>query len=142
MYYKISKGVEYDDRTWDKINWGRCARSSKGLIEVLKTYEMAKRCLDEIREGLEKQGLNWTLETILKHSHDWILSKGEKNERKVRQRFLDAVAQQRSNNADKTKGTLISAGEVLDSLRNLKVIGDAIGSQDGSTDNDDGKLGA
>jgi hypothetical protein len=141
MFYKITKGVEYDDRIWDRKNFGRCMASATDLLEICKTYEEAKKCLEELAEKFIKTDLSWTLETIVKHSFDWKQKKGDKNGFQNRKRFLNALTKQRSDNADPVKGTLLSAGQILDTLGNLQVIGNKLRIENGSGSRSDGGAG-
>ena len=141
MFYKITKGIEYDDKIWDRKNFGRCMASASDLLEICKTYEESKKCLEELAEKFMKTDLSWTLETIVKHSFDWKQKKGDRNGFQNRKRFLDALNKQRSDSATPVKGELTSAGQILGSIGIIKVIGNADGGQNGSGDTPDGRTG-
>lgn len=141
ILYKISKGVEFDDKTWDKIHFKRCAKAAKDLLEICQTFDMSKKCLEELSKNFIEIECNWKLETVVSHAYDWMLKRSQRNDKQVRQRFLNAVAEQRSNLENKKQGTLASAGEILGSLGNLEVFRDTDGSKDGSGDSKDGGTG-
>ena len=69
-HFKTLKGFE-GDKEWDKVHFSRCSVSAKSLLEYLGTPEVVKSCMDDIKKKMEKDGLSWTLETIVKHSPDW-----------------------------------------------------------------------
>lgn len=123
IYYKVLKGVEYDDRVWDRINFGRCKKSAKELLAACKTFDISKRCLDQISEKFADKELTWTFETIVKHCHDWLIRrKGDrKNDAESRKRFSDALTRQRSERALEIKGTL-NGGQMLNALGDLGII--------------------
>lgn len=141
MFYKITRGIEYDDRIWDRKNFGRFMASASDLLEICKTYEEAKKCLEELASKFAATDLSWTFETIVKHSFDWKQKRGKRNDAEVRKRFHNALLQQRSDNAAPVKGELTSAGQILGSLGIIKVIGDSNGNQRGSGDTPDGGIG-
>ena len=140
MNYKLLKGVEYDDRSWDKRHWMRCSKSAKELLEICDIYEVARRCMEDLAESFKNSDLSWTLETITKHAHDWKQKRRKKDDAKSRQRFFDALADQRSNNAIKIEGTLNGA-EMVGSIRNIQIIQPDDGPKDGNRNSEDGGLG-
>lgn len=75
LAYKVTKGVAYDNRDWDKIHWARTARSAKQLLAICGGLRQADACMVEIAKGFEDKELSWTLETINKHAHEWIAKK-------------------------------------------------------------------
>lgn len=141
MFYKITRGIEYDDRIWDRKNFGRFMASASDLLEICKTYEEAKKCLEELSAKFSATDLSWTFETIVKHSFDWKQKRGKRNDAEIRKRFHNALLQQRSDNASPVKGELTSAGQILESVGVLKVIGNAVGGQVGSGHSQDGGVG-
>jgi len=70
-YYKCSKGVPLDDKSWDKINYARYSKSAKNLIEILGNIEEVNMCIGEIKKRMDNSGLSWTLETVAKWAHDY-----------------------------------------------------------------------
>lgn len=142
IYYKVTKNVEYDDRVWDRRNFGRFMSAASDLLEILNGFENAKKCLDELGTKFTSANLDWTLETVVRHAHDWKQKRGIRNGAESRKRFFDAVAKQRASDANMEKGKLTSAGEVLSTLGNIQVIGSAMRSQNGSGDIANGKPGS
>lgn len=141
MHYKVTKKIEYDDRSWDKQHWGRSALRAKELLEVCGIYEVARRCIDELSDKFNSSGHSWTFETIVKHCHDWKQSKEKNNDQQKRTRFLNALSVQRSSYATSGKGTSVTAGEILDSVGTLKAIQSKIRTENGSSDPNDGAAG-
>lgn len=120
MAYKLAKGVAYDDRTWDK-KWGRWAKAAADLLAVCgNDFKLAVRCLDEKGKELEKAGCNWTLETIVTHSHDWKNKQGGKvYGTDDRQRFSRALAEARAKERAPETGGLVASGEILAGVRGI-----------------------
>ncbi len=141
VYYKVLKGVEYDDRGWDRIHFPRCLRASKSLLEICKDYEQSKRCIDELASKFSEIDCSWSLETIVKHAHEWRQRRGKKNDIQSRKRFFDALAQQRANGTTKTKGDVVTGGQILGPLRNLQVFQSDDGTQERGRDSKDGSVG-
>lgn len=136
MNYKLIKEVEYDDRVWDKRNWGRSMAAAKDLLEICKIYEMSKRCLEELSKHFNDSNLSWTFETVTKHAHDWKNKQRGQHDRKIRQRFLDDLARQRTERESKKKGEVVTGRTILGPLGNLEVFqcssGDKITGIDGT----------
>lgn len=108
LSYKTLKNIQYDNRSWDKTNWGRCMRSAVNIIETLKTLKNADRCLLEISRKMEDSGLTWTLETIERHAHEWAtknIKRENENGLSARARFFADLAKSR------TEGTSNAGGE-------------------------------
>lgn len=121
VFYKVTKGFEFDDRVWDKTHFGRCRKAAKDLLQVCGTFEIAKRCLEQTAERFSEIGCDWSLETVLKHSHEWMIRRKGKHDFKSRERFLNALTQQRASGALEIKGTLNGA-QMVDALGSLTVI--------------------
>lgn len=80
LAYKVAKGFEFEDKGWDKLNFKRCSKSAKQLIGYFKDYRTAIICIDELSKDFNQKGLEWTIETIVKHASVWQLKKqGDKN---------------------------------------------------------------
>jgi len=140
VFYKVLKEVEYDDKCWDRVHFGRCSKAAKELLGICGGFDIAKRCLEELSTKFTEIGCDWKLETVVSHAHDWkVRRKG--NDKSVRQRFSDALAKQRAADEDKSQRTSFTAGEMLNTLGNLTIIGRSNGSQGGGTDNSDGEVG-
>ena len=140
IFFKVLKGVEFDDRVWDKRHFARNMDSAKDLLEICKSFDAAKRCLEELSKKFDELGLTWTFETITKHAHDWKQRRGKGNDTKSRQRFLDALTRQRSDRAFEIKGTLNGA-QMVDSLRDFGIISYEGGAEERIGDSGDGSLG-
>lgn len=140
IFYKVTKGFEFDDRVWDKKHFGRCMKSAGELLEVCGTFEIAKRCLEQMAERFNEIGCDWFLETVVKHSHEWMIRRKGKHDNKSRARFLDALTQQRASGAIEVKGTLNGA-QMVDAVRNFTVIPSEGGAKDGRRNPRDGRPG-
>lgn len=118
LSYKTLKGIEYDNRVWDKTNWGRCMRSASNILESLKTLKNADRCLLEISKKMEDSNLTWTLETIERHAHEWA-TKNIKRENEhglsARARFFADLAKSRTEGEGAASGEE-SAGEAISAM--------------------------
>lgn len=141
LYFKVLSGTEFDDRSWDKVHFGRCMRGAKLLLEVCGTFEIAKRCLEDLSEKFGELGISWTLETVVKHSHEWKQRRGKNNDKQIRARFFDALALQRTIDENKKQGKLTSAGEILATIRDFEVLQSGIGYEGSDGDSTDGSPG-
>lgn len=119
--YKVAKGFPKEDRAWDKANWPRCAKAAKELAELFGHWKPAVDCLDALKKHFDSKGLDWTLETIAKHAHEWKLKKPKETDYAAinRQRIRDADAGKERNGEDPNPGGLASAGEIFASKRTL-----------------------
>lgn len=68
--WKIVVGAE-EDPGWDKLNFPRCSKSAKQLLDYFGNWEMVSDCMEEIYNRLSSKGLTVTLETIVKHASTW-----------------------------------------------------------------------
>lgn len=71
LVYKMATGYEKDDKSWDQLNFARCSKSAKALIDFLGDWEKAADCVQDVYERLTSKGLTVTLETVTKHAADW-----------------------------------------------------------------------
>lgn len=72
--YKMLKGFKKDDRDWDKLNYKRCSKSAKQLLEYFKQDgRRTINCMEDISNELVSKGLDWSFETLVKRSADWKL---------------------------------------------------------------------
>jgi hypothetical protein len=71
LVYKLASGHPKDDAGWDKLNFARCAKSAKALIEYFGKWEDAADCVQEVYEKLTSKGLSVTIETVVKHASEW-----------------------------------------------------------------------
>lgn len=140
IYYKVLKGVEYDDRSWDKIHFARCSKAAKELFEICTSFEIAKRCLEDLAKKFDEIGCSWKLETVVSHSHEWKIRRG-KNDGKVKQRLFDAIAKSRSDHALEAKGSFITGGEIINGLGVIEFVRDNLGSEVPGRNSENGGTG-
>ncbi len=69
--FKIVSGYQKEDPAWDKINFARCSKSAKSLLDFLGSWEGAVDCVQDVYEKFNAKGLTVTLETVVKHASDW-----------------------------------------------------------------------
>ncbi len=69
--YKVTSGYQKEDKAWDQLNFRRCTRSAKQLLDFLGDWKTAGNCIQDVYEKLTGKGLTVTLETICKHAADW-----------------------------------------------------------------------
>ena len=74
--YKIAKGIDRDDKAWDKGNFARAAKAAKTLLENLGAVEKCVAYVLCKAEEFKAGNFTWTLETIVRHGLD---QKGEIN---------------------------------------------------------------
>jgi hypothetical protein len=93
LLYKTLKRVEFDDRAWDKIFFGRCMKRVQELAGALDNDFMATAlCMKDLAEKFYEAGLDWTIETIISHSFEWKADRQRKSERECFQRLMGAYA--------------------------------------------------
>jgi hypothetical protein len=89
ILYKTMKCIEFDDRAWDKIYF---ARSNKRMMQLLETFEgdvqTAAKCMQELKDKFESDGLSWTIETILQYSFEWKAEHARKTDRECMKRLF------------------------------------------------------
>lgn len=76
--YKVASGYPKDDAAWDKLNFARCSKSAKALLEFLGSWSAAGDCIQDVYEKLHGKGLTVTLETVTKHAADWQKDRNER----------------------------------------------------------------
>lgn len=76
--YKIASGYSKEDPAWDKLNFARCSKSAKQLLDFIGNWKDAGNCIQDVYEKLTAKGLTVTLETVAKHAADWKKDKQEK----------------------------------------------------------------
>lgn len=73
--YKILKNVSpepVEQRKWDKLNYKRFSKSAKLILDYFDDdYKKSADCVKWVKEKLEKDNLNWTLETVVKYSAEY-----------------------------------------------------------------------
>ena len=75
LVWKITEGYDKDDKPWDKINFSRCSKSAKLLLEFLGNWETAADCIEEVHGSLTGKGFSCSLETVVKHASTWKIEK-------------------------------------------------------------------
>ena len=76
--WKMISGNDKEDRDWDKLNWGRTAKSAKKLLEYFNgDWEITVDCMEGVYEHLTKKQLTCTIETICKWASEWRNSNGK-----------------------------------------------------------------
>lgn len=127
LSYKTLKGIQYDDRDWDKVHWGRCKKAAKLLIELCKDLRSADKCLMEISEKFEAQSLSWTLETVLRHVHEWQTLNQKKEDKNnglsPRTRLFADLAKSRTESTNSIAGTEATGTPIPSMLRSDPGIG-------------------
>lgn len=77
--YKILKGVDKNDVTWDAINKTQYLIDKvKALIDFCGNKDSAMKCLEDVSEEMSSKGLSWTFDTICKHADSWKNKRGDK----------------------------------------------------------------
>lgn len=72
LLYKTLKRIEFDNREWDKIYFPRCMKRTKQLLECLKNdVRKAARCMQDLKDRFEGDGLSWTIETVIQYCFEW-----------------------------------------------------------------------
>jgi len=69
--WKLLKGIptEGDESTrWDKVHFPRASRSAKALLDLFIDLREAVRCMEYVHDWLKGKKLDFTFETIIKHS--------------------------------------------------------------------------
>lgn len=79
--YKLLQGYPKDDSGWDKLNFARCCKPAKQLLDFLGGWEPAVDCLQDIYEKFTGRGLTVTLETVVRHASEWKMNNCEKEAR-------------------------------------------------------------
>ena len=77
--WKELTGVNGDPK-WDKLHYGRIAKSCKKLLEYFENYAEVYRCMRHVKDMCEKQSLNFTIETVVKHTDTYRREKEKVNE--------------------------------------------------------------
>lgn len=89
ILYKTLKRIEYDDRAWDKEYFARCNKRTAQLLENLGgDVQAAAKCMQDLKEQFEGDGISWTIETICQYSFEWKASQEKKTDRDTLRRFI------------------------------------------------------
>lgn len=64
--------VDENDKAWDKVYFRRYARPAADLLALFGgDIGSVCDCIEAVAGKLEKKGLSWTPETIVKHAGDF-----------------------------------------------------------------------
>lgn len=139
--YKLFKKIPKDDRSWDKTHFARAKKTTKTLLEVCGAHSSAVDCIAEISAGFEKKGLDWTIETILKHAHDWKRKRGLRNAELENGKGISMVTKSiiGLTSENKRGGGLIAAGTSFAGVRNMPSVELGAKNANGKPDADDGQ---
>lgn len=70
--FKAVMNVPDDDREWDAVYFRRYSRPAADLLRLCGgDVLVVADCIDQVSAAMEKKGLSWTPETIVKHAGDW-----------------------------------------------------------------------
>lgn len=70
--FKITMKVDENDKAWDKVYYRRYSRPANDLLGLFGgDLGMVCDCIEAVSGKLEKKGLSWTPETIVKHAGDF-----------------------------------------------------------------------
>lgn len=69
--YKLAKGIDRDDKAWDRANYARYSKAAKSLLEACGgNLEAAVAYLIGQGDEWDAKSITWTLETIARHAWD------------------------------------------------------------------------
>lgn len=120
LSFKVTKGTEYDDRAWDKVNWTRTAKAARLLLDICGSLRAADSCMVEIGEKFDRDELTWTLETICRHAPEWLKKKrGGVNGAAARKRLFSALAERKSEETADPIREVLAAGKMPPGIRGL-----------------------
>lgn len=117
LTYKTTKGFAFDDRDWDKANWGRCAQAAKTLMGLCKDLPTAEACLKGLGEEYDTKGLSWTLETICRNAGEWLKRHGRIDENASRAGLRMALAGRKTERTGQKGLEPVSEGKILSAFR-------------------------
>lgn len=75
LAFKLIMGVPEDDKNWDKIHYGRTAKSVKDLLAMTGTIENLVKYMHDFSQEYRKKGLSFTIETMARNYHTWMQEK-------------------------------------------------------------------
>lgn len=78
LVFKMASGYEKEDKLWDKLNFARCTKTAKDLLEFFGNWKDAGDCIQDVYERLNSKGFTVTIETIRKHAAEWKKNKQER----------------------------------------------------------------
>lgn len=78
IHYKRLKGFDKMPN-WDKVHKPRAMKSAKLVFRFFSDLEdpvdVAREIMDDTCKRAEREGWNWTLETIVKMAPEWLVDK-------------------------------------------------------------------
>jgi hypothetical protein len=139
LAYKVTRGIDYADRSWDRIHWKRVSRAAKELLVICGSLRTADLCLMDIAKGFEDRELSWTLETVVKHAHDWVTKKHkglkDGDSKLCRARLFKALADSRGSKTDDPLRK--TSEEITHAIRGLKISWTGAQGNNGGPESDD-----
>lgn len=102
LSYKSRKGIPYDNRDWDKGNFGRCMAAAATLLGLCRDLGSAESCLNDLATEYESKSLSWTLETVARNAPDWLQKNGRTDANASRAGLRLAIAQRKSEGGGQT----------------------------------------
>lgn len=120
LTYKTLKGIQYDNRAWDRMNFGRCMVSASILMGLCRSLVLAEQCLSEMGDSYDSDDITWTLETVARNAHDWLKKKGHLDANASRAGLRMAIAKRQSEGNRQGGMVKASAGPVLGPVRDGK----------------------
>ena len=117
LCYKSRKGVEYNNREWDRSNFGRYLVSAGTVLSLCNDLGSAEQCLNELGSEYDAKGLSWTLETIARNAPEWLKKNGRINADTSSAGLRLAIAQRRTEGKNKEGLGKITQGEISLAVR-------------------------
>lgn len=99
VYFKVLKGVDYEDREWDAKWMHVYSPLAKTLLDRAGDYNLAYGCLEHYgMRWMAKGYTDWKLDGIIARLAEWkAAQKGAKHGVSNRSRFFDALERQRES---------------------------------------------
>lgn len=117
LSFKTRKGVPFDDRAWDRLNFARCMVAAGTLLGLCKDLQSAESCLNDMSADYDAKGLSWTLETVARNAPEWLKKNGRIDANSSRAGLRLAIAQRKAKGGSGNGLEKISAREVLNPIR-------------------------
>lgn len=117
LSYKSRKGVSYDNRDWDKVNFGRSMVAAGALLGLCQDLGSAENCLNDLGSEYDGKGISWTLETIARNAPEWLNKNGRTDANASRAGLRLAISQRKSESRNQTGLVNVSESTVPATLR-------------------------
>lgn len=117
LSYKCRKGVPYDNRDWDKLNFSRCMKAAGILLGLCGDLAVAQTCLDDLALEYDSKELSWTLETVARNVGDWLKKKGRINADTSRAGLRMAIAKRKATGSGQEGLVKTAEGAIPIALR-------------------------